>query len=71
VVLADGTDADVFALAEDELEAAVQVFHVRGGAFRGQRGWVWSEARRHRRAPSMVEHLLSRSMRASRRRRPA
>ena len=27
-------------LAEDELEAAVQVFHVRGGRVRGQRGWV-------------------------------
>ena len=40
VVLPDGTDADVFALAEDELEAAVQVFHVRGGRVRGQRGWV-------------------------------
>jgi excinuclease ABC subunit C len=40
VVLADGTDADVVAFAEDELEAAVQVFHVRGGRVRGQRGWV-------------------------------
>ena len=37
---ADGTDADVVAFAEDELEAAVQVFHVRGGRVRGQRGWV-------------------------------
>ncbi len=40
VVLGDGTDADVMAFAEDELEAAVQVFHVRGGRVRGQRGWV-------------------------------
>ncbi len=40
VVLPDATDADVFALADDELEAAVQVFHVRGGRVRGQRGWV-------------------------------
>ncbi len=40
VVLPDATEADVFALAEDELEAAVQVFHVRGGRIRGQRGWV-------------------------------
>jgi excinuclease ABC subunit C len=39
-VLGDGTDADVVAFAEDELEAAVQVFHVRGGRVRGQRGWV-------------------------------
>lgn len=40
VVLGDGTDADVVAFATDELEAAVQVFHVRGGRVRGQRGWV-------------------------------
>lgn len=40
VVLPDGTDADIFALAGDELEAAVQVFHVRDGRIRGQRGWV-------------------------------
>ncbi len=40
VVLGDGTDADVIALAEDPLEAAVQVFYVRGGRVRGQRGWV-------------------------------
>ena len=40
VVLGDGTDADVVALAEDPLEAAVQVFYVRGGRVRGQRGWV-------------------------------
>jgi len=40
VVLGDGTDADVIALAEDQLEAAVQVFYVRGGRVRGQRGWV-------------------------------
>jgi excinuclease ABC subunit C len=40
VVLGDGTDVDVIALAEDHLEAAVQVFYVRGGRVRGQRGWV-------------------------------
>jgi len=40
VVLGGGTDADVVAFADDELEAAVQVFHVRGGRVRGQRGWV-------------------------------
>ncbi len=40
VVLGDATDADVIALAEDPLEAAVQVFHVRGGRVRGQRGYV-------------------------------
>jgi excinuclease ABC subunit C len=40
VVFGDGTDADVIAFVEDPLEAAVQVFHVRGGRVRGQRGWV-------------------------------
>jgi len=40
VVLGDGTDCDVIALAEDQLEAAVQVFYVRDGRVRGQRGWV-------------------------------
>ena len=40
IVLGDGTDADVIAISEDELEAAVQIFHVRGGRVRGQRGWV-------------------------------
>ncbi len=40
IVFSDATDADVFAVAEDELEVAVQVFHVRGGRVRGQRGWV-------------------------------
>jgi excinuclease ABC subunit C len=40
VVLGHGTDCDVIALAEDQLEAAVQVFYVRDGRVRGQRGWV-------------------------------
>ncbi|CAN5286041.1 excinuclease ABC subunit UvrC [soil metagenome] len=40
VVLGDGTDADVIALSEDPLEVAVQIFVVRGGRVRGQRGWV-------------------------------
>ena len=40
MVLDDGTDADVFALVTGELDAAVHVFHVRGGRIRGTRGWV-------------------------------
>ncbi|MFV0427336.1 MAG: excinuclease ABC subunit UvrC [Beutenbergiaceae bacterium] len=40
VVLPERTDADLFAMATDELEASVQVFHIRGGRVRGQRGWV-------------------------------
>lgn len=42
MVLNDGTDADIFALVSDELDAAVHVFHVRGGRIRGTRGWVVS-----------------------------
>ncbi|MBF6209560.1 excinuclease ABC subunit UvrC [Nocardia puris] len=40
VVLGTGTDADVIAFATDPLEVAVQIFHVRDGRVRGQRGWV-------------------------------
>ncbi|QFQ02393.1 UvrABC system protein C [Corynebacterium urogenitale] len=40
VVFSDNTDADVIAVVSDELEAAVQIFHVRGGRIHGQRGWV-------------------------------
>ena len=56
VVLPDSTDADVFALADDELEVAVQVFHVRGGRVRGQRGWVSEKGAED--LGSIVEHLL-------------
>jgi excinuclease ABC subunit C len=48
-----------FALAEDELEAAVQVFHVRGGRVRGQRGWVAERGSEDAaELSSVVEHLL-------------
>ncbi len=57
VVLGDATDADIFALAGDELEAAVQVFHVRGGRIRGQRGWVVEKVEDVTDA-ELVEHLL-------------
>ena len=56
VVLADKTDADVFALADDELEAAVQVFFVRGGRIRGQRGWVVEKESED--VPELMGHLL-------------
>ena len=40
MVLGATVDADLFAYAEDDLEASVQVFFVRGGRIRGQRGWI-------------------------------
>ena len=57
VVLGDGTDCDVIALAEDQLEAAVQVFYVRGGRVRGQRGWVLDKIEEVTRA-GLVEQFL-------------
>ena len=44
VVFTDGTDADLIAFNSDELEAAVQIFRVRDGRIRGQRGWVVERA---------------------------
>ena len=57
VVLGDGTDADVIAFAEDPLEAAVQVFYVRGGRVRGQRGWVVDKVEDVT-TGDLVEHFL-------------
>jgi excinuclease ABC subunit C len=58
VVLPDGTDADVIALAQDQLEAAVQIFYVRGGRVRGQRGWVVDKVEDVTEA-ELVEHFLA------------
>ncbi|MDZ5078022.1 excinuclease ABC subunit UvrC [Nesterenkonia sp. HG001] len=57
VVLSEDTEADIFAFAEDELEAAVQVFHIRQGRIRGQRGWVVEKVEETDSA-GMVEQLL-------------
>ena len=57
VVLGDGTDCDVIALAEDPLEAAVQIFYVRGGRIRGQRGWVLEKVEETT-TGILVEHFL-------------
>jgi excinuclease ABC subunit C len=58
VVLPAGTDCDVIALAGDQLEAAVQVFYVRGGRVRGQRGWVVDKVEDVSDG-ELVEHFLS------------
>ena len=58
VVLGDGTDADVIAFAVDPLEIAVQIFHVRGGRIRGQRGWVADRADEGEQDQLMEDFLL-------------
>ncbi len=57
VVFGDATDADVIALSEDPLEAAVQVFYVRAGRIRGQRGWVVDKVEETT-PGELVEHFL-------------
>ncbi|MCC9196606.1 excinuclease ABC subunit UvrC [Arthrobacter sp. zg-Y820] len=57
VVLSEDTDADIFALEEDELEASAQVFHVRAGRIRGQRGWVVEKVE-DADTSDLVEHLI-------------
>jgi excinuclease ABC subunit C len=58
VVLPDDTDADAVAFAQDELEAAVFVFHVRGGRVRGQRGYVIDKLDGEG-LPELVERFVS------------
>jgi excinuclease ABC subunit C len=66
VVLGGGTDADVVGISGDDLQASVQVFHVRGGRVRGQRGWIVdiddtaadSESGEPDRMASLVENFL-------------
>ena len=58
IVLGDGTDCDVIALAEDQLEAAVQIFYIRGGRVRGQRGWVLDKVEDIT-SPGLIEHFLT------------
>lgn len=56
VVFETDVDADAFGLEFDELEASVQVFYIRGGRIRGQRGWVTSTADED--AAGLVNQLL-------------
>ena len=58
MVFSDGTSADVFAMEADELEASVQVFHVRDGRIRGQRGWVTERVEEVNEA-QLIEALLT------------
>lgn len=55
VVLDDATDADVVAIVDEPLQASVQVFHVRGGRIRGQRGFVVDKPE-----PGDAAHMMAR-----------
>ena len=57
VVFTDRTDADLFAIADDELAAAVSLFVVRGGRIRGVRGWV-VDKEVEREVGELVEYVL-------------
>ena len=59
VVLGPTVDADLFAYVEDDLEASVQVFFVRGGRIRGQRGWIVEKVDDSTDA-QLIEQLLTR-----------
>ncbi|MDY5153081.1 excinuclease ABC subunit C [Actinobaculum suis] len=40
VVFNGNLNADVIGLEADEIDASVQIFYIRGGRIRGQRGWI-------------------------------
>ena len=66
VVFNDQTDADLFAIADDELAAAVQLFIVRGGRIRGVRGWV-VDKELERDMQELVEYVIQNVYSASKR----
>ncbi len=57
MVLAQAEDLDIVGLAEDDLEAAFQVFFVRGGRVMGRKGWVVDRVEELNRA-QLVESFL-------------
>lgn len=57
VVLAVGTNTDIFSLVDDDMEAAAHVFHVRDGRIAGERGWVVDKPEPLE-GPAMVAQLI-------------
>lgn len=57
IVLQTDTNADVYALVSDELDAAVYVFYVRAGRVRGGRGWGIDRADERTEAQLMADFL--------------
>lgn len=57
VVLSVSADCDIFALVTEEFEASVQVFHVRQGRIRGQRGWIIERSDDHTPAELTTDYL--------------
>lgn len=57
IVMDPDVDIDVFAMASDDLNAAVQAFFIRGGRIRGTRGWVIDRVD-DRSTPDLMHDLL-------------
>ena len=57
MVLAQAEDLDIVGLAEDDLEAAFQVFFVRGGRVMGRKGWVVDRVEELNRAQLVASFL--------------
>jgi excinuclease ABC subunit C len=58
IVFDDETDADLIALAADELHLSIQIFHVRQGQIKGERSFV-SDRIDHKELPDHFEDLLT------------
>ncbi|PIF03743.1 MAG: excinuclease ABC subunit C [Propionibacterium sp.] len=58
IIFSDDTNLDAIALAQDDLEVAVQIFHVRAGRVRGERGWIADRADNAPASELMTSFLL-------------
>ena len=58
VVFTDSTDADLVGVVHDELQAAVQIFNVRGGRIVGQRGFIMENSVESTTATLLTDALM-------------